>query len=71
MATMYLQTYWLPGEERTNSITGKITKEDRGPFCVCAQGCAWKPLTEAEVREYVFKMHGTYPTKIETTTSNA
>ena len=67
--TTYHQTYWLPGHERANSTTGKLTCEPRGPFCVCALGCAYKPLTEAEVREYVFNLHGENPVKVETHTA--
>jgi hypothetical protein len=64
--TMYHQTYWLPGEPRQNSTTGKMTCEPRGPFSVAAVGCALKPLTEEEVRQYVLRLHGTLPIKIET-----
>lgn len=64
---MFAQSYWLPGEPRQNSITGKMTCEPRGPFGVCAVGCAWKPLTEEEVKAYVLKLHGVLPVKIETT----
>jgi hypothetical protein len=43
-----------------------MTCESRGPFSVAAVGCALKPLTEEEVRQYVLRLHGTLPIKIET-----
>jgi hypothetical protein len=68
MAKLELQPlilYWLEEFETTNATTGKKVKRAPGPFVVASHGCGYRAMSDDEVVEYVEKLHGCKPSKIE------
>jgi hypothetical protein len=64
---MFHHTYWLPGHPRKNSVTGKESAPERGPFCLCMLGCALREVTKQEFEAHVLGLHGELPVRTETT----
>lgn len=63
---MFHHTYWLPGMARKRSTTGEEICQEIGPFCVALEGCAHRELTVSEFNEYVLRIHGRLPSRIQT-----
>lgn len=63
---MFHNAYWLPGQLRKNSVTGKESAQERGPFSLCLLGCALREVSKAEFEAHVLKLHGELPTRTET-----
>ncbi len=58
--------YYLSGWPRKNSTTGQtMPAQDLGPYAVGIRGSFWRNVARAEVVEYVKRMHGRKPTRIE------